>query len=143
MKVPADQLQRVLGITDVNYLVSGRSLAVVDSPLGDSGSSASGNGGGSDMTQAGAAAASTGSAPEVGIDNFAFTPGTTTVKPGTQVTWTNRDDIPHTVDSAQGKFKSAALDTDQTFQFRFTEPGEYPYFCRIHPKMTGSIVVQS
>jgi hypothetical protein len=46
MKVPADQLQRVLGITDVNYLVSGRSLAVVDSPLGDSGSSASGNGGG-------------------------------------------------------------------------------------------------
>jgi len=143
MKVPADQLQRVLGITDVNYLVSGRSLAVVDSPLGDSGSSASGNGGGSDMTQAGAAAASTGSAPEVRIDNFAFTPGTTTVKPGTQVTWTNRDDIPHTVDSAQGKFKSAALDTDQTFQFRFTEPGEYPYYCRIHPKMTGSIVVQS
>jgi 3',5'-cyclic-AMP phosphodiesterase len=143
MKVPADQLQRVLGITDVNYLVSGRSLAVVDSPLGDSGSSASGNGGGSDMTQAGAAAGSTGSAPEVKIDNFSFTPGTTTVKPGTQVTWTNRDDIPHTVDSAQGKFKSAALDTDQTFQFRFTEPGEYPYYCRIHPKMTGSIIVQS
>ena len=46
MKVPADQLQQVLGITDVNYVVSGRSLAVVDSPLGDSGSSASGNGGG-------------------------------------------------------------------------------------------------
>ena len=41
MKVPADQLQKVLGITDVNYLVSGRSLAVVDSPLADSSSSAS------------------------------------------------------------------------------------------------------
>jgi hypothetical protein len=44
MKVPADQLQRVLGITDVHYLVSGRSLAVVDLPLGDSGSSNSGSG---------------------------------------------------------------------------------------------------
>jgi len=56
--------------------------------------------------------------------------------------WINRDDIPHTVDSTQGKFKSAALDTDDRFQFQFTEPGEYPYFCRIHPKMTGSIIVQ-
>jgi plastocyanin len=88
-------------------------------------------------------AAATSSEPEVKIDNFAFTPGAITVKPGTQVTWTNRDDIPHTVDSAQGKFKSAALDTDEKFQFRFAEAGEYPYFCRMHPRMTGSIVVQS
>jgi plastocyanin len=95
------------------------------------------------MTQATAAIAATGSASEVKIDNFAFTPGVITVKPGTQVTWTNRDDIRPTVDSAQGKFKSAALDTDQKFQFRFTEPGEYPYYCRMHPKMSGSIVVQS
>lgn len=85
---------------------------------------------------------STGSAAEVKIDNFAFTPGVITVKVGTEVTWINHDDIPHTVDSTQGKFKSAALDTDNKFQFRFTEPGEYPFYCRMHPKMTGKVVVQ-
>jgi len=88
------------------------------------------------------AAATNGAPAEVKIDNFAFTPGAITVKAGTQVTWVNRDDIPHTVDSTQGKFKSAALDTDDKFQFLFTEPGEYPFYCRIHPKMTGKIVVQ-
>ena len=85
---------------------------------------------------------STSSAAEVKIDNFAFTPGVVTVKAGTQVTWINHDDIPHTVDSTQGKFKSAALDTDDKFQFRFTDPGEYPFYCRMHPKMTGKIIVQ-
>ncbi len=135
MKVPADQLQRVLGITDVNYLVSGSSLAIVDSPL------QSGGGAAAPAAAAGATAADPGA--EVKIDNFAFTPTPFKVKTGAQVTWTNRDDIPHTVDSTQGKFKSSALDTDQKFQFKFTEPGEYPYFCRLHPKMTGSIVVQS
>jgi plastocyanin len=143
MKVPADQLQRVLGITDVNYLVSGGSLAIIDSPLDDSRSPMSGNGGGTDMAAMASGVASADSAPEVKIDNFAFTPGAITIKRGTQVTWINNDDIPHTVDSTQGKFKSAALDTDQKFQFRFTEPGEYPYYCRMHPKMTGSIIVQS
>ena len=88
-----------------------------------------------------AAALSTPSA-EVKIDNFAFTPAAVTVKVGTQVTWINHDDIPHTVDSTQGKFKSQALDTDDKFEFRFTEPGEYPFYCRIHPKMTGKVIVQ-
>jgi plastocyanin len=80
---------------------------------------------------------------DVKIDNFAFTPGAIVVKPGAQVRWTNGDDIPHTVDSTQGKFKSAPLDTGDKFEFRFTEPGEYPYFCRMHPKMTGSVVVRT
>jgi plastocyanin len=88
------------------------------------------------------AVGATGLVSEVKIDNFAFTPAVITVKAGTQITWVNHDDIPHTVDSTEGKFKSAALDTDDKFQFRFTEPGEYPYFCRMHPKMTGKIVVQ-
>lgn len=91
---------------------------------------------------AASAEASAGAATEVKIDNFAFTPGVVTVKAGTQVTWINHDDIPHTVDSTQGKFKSAAMDTDDKFQFRFTEPGEYPFYCRMHPKMTGKIIVQ-
>lgn len=100
----------------------------------------------SDSASGSAAASSsestTGAVAEVKIDNFAFTPGVITVKVGTEVTWINHDDIPHTVDSTQGKFKSAALDTDNTFQFRFTEPGEYPFYCRMHPKMTGKVVVQ-
>ncbi len=89
-----------------------------------------------------AAGAPTDSTAEVKIDNFAYTPVTVTVKVGTQVTWVNHDDIPHTVDSTQGKFKSAALDTDDRFEFRFTEAGDYPFYCRIHPKMTGKIIVQ-
>ena len=87
-------------------------------------------------------AAGTDAAPQVMIDNFVYSPVPLTIKVGTTVTWTNHDDIPHTVDSTQGKFKSAALDTDDKFEFKFTEAGEYPFYCRIHPKMTGKIVVQ-
>ena len=61
---------------------------------------------------------------------------------GTTVTWTNRDDIPHTVVSTDGVFKSKALDTDEKFSFVFNKPGNYSYFCSIHPKMTGQIIVQ-
>src|SRR5579862_2250356 len=106
MKVPADQLQRVLGITDVNYVVSGTSLAIVDSPLGAASSASAGNGGSAEKMSA-AALANADAMPEVTIDNFSFTPGAVKVRAGTQVTWTNHDDIPHTVDSAQGKFKSS------------------------------------
>jgi len=81
-------------------------------------------------------------ASQVVIDNFVYSPVPLTVKVGTTVTWVNHDDIPHTVDSTQGKFKSAALDTDDKFEFRFTEAGEYPFYCRMHPKMTGKIIVQ-
>jgi plastocyanin len=88
------------------------------------------------------AAAGTDAASQVMIDNFMYSPVPLTVKVGTTVTWINHDDIPHTIDSTQGKFKSAALDTDDKFEFRFTEAGEYPFYCRIHPKMTGKIVVQ-
>ena len=87
-------------------------------------------------------AAGTDAATQVMIDNFVYSPIPLTVKVGTTVTWINHDDIPHTVDSTQGKFKSAALDTDDKFEFKFTEAGEYPFYCRIHPKMTGKIVVQ-
>jgi plastocyanin len=87
-------------------------------------------------------AAGTDSAPQVMIDNFVYSPVPLTVKVGTTVTWINHDDIPHTVDSTEGKFKSAALDTDDKFEYRFTAAGEYPFYCRIHPKMTGKIIVQ-
>jgi plastocyanin len=94
------------------------------------------------LVQVASAAEPASSTTEIKIDNFVFQPAEITIKAGTQVTWTNKDDIPHTVDSTEGKFKSAALDTDEKFQFRFTEPGEYPFYCRMHPKMTGKIVVQ-
>jgi plastocyanin len=79
---------------------------------------------------------------EVKIDNFSFGPATLTVPSGTTVTWTNRDDIPHTVVSDDKVFKSKVLDTDEKFSYTFTKPGTYGYFCSIHPKMTGKVVVQ-
>ncbi len=79
---------------------------------------------------------------EVKIDNFSFGPGTLTVPVGIAVPWTNRDDIPHTVVSTDGAFKSKVLDTDEKFSFTFSKAGSYPYFCSIHPKMTGKVIAQ-
>jgi plastocyanin len=78
----------------------------------------------------------------VKIDNFSFGPATLTVAVGTTVTWVNHDDIPHNVVSTDGLFKSKVMDTDEKFSFTFTKSGTFPYFCGIHPKMTGKIVVQ-
>jgi plastocyanin len=78
----------------------------------------------------------------VKIDNFVFGPQTLTVPVGTTVTWTNSDDIPHTSVSTEGVFKSKVLDTDEKFSYTFSKAGTYPYYCTIHPKMTGKIVVQ-
>lgn len=83
-------------------------------------------------------------ASAVSIDNFTFTPPTLTVKTGTTVIWTNKDDIPHGIASANDAFKkSKALDTDDSFSFTFTTPGTYQYFCYIHPHMTGTIMVEA
>ena len=81
-------------------------------------------------------------AMEVRVDNFTFTPETLTVPVNKPVTWVNKDDIPHVIASSDGLFKSKALDTDQQYSFTFTKAGTYPYFCAIHPKMVGKIVVQ-
>ena len=81
---------------------------------------------------------------EVKIDNFSFGPVELTVPVGTMVTWINRDDIPHTVVSTDDSktFKSKVLDTDEKFSFTFSKAGTYSYFCSIHPKMTGKVIVQ-
>ncbi|MGA7622856.1 MAG: cupredoxin family copper-binding protein [Candidatus Acidiferrales bacterium] len=81
---------------------------------------------------------------EVKIDNFSYGPATVTVAAGTTVTWTNHDDIPHTVVSADDPkaFKSKVMDTDEKFSYTFTKAGTYTYFCSIHPKMTGTVVVK-
>jgi plastocyanin len=84
-----------------------------------------------------------GSPGAVTVDNFFFTPAALTVKAGTTVTWTNKDDIPHGIASSNNGFKkSPALDTDDSYSFTFTTPGTYQYFCYLHPKMVGSIVVE-
>jgi amicyanin len=80
----------------------------------------------------------------VSIDNFTFSPPKLTVKAGTTITWTNKDDIPHGIGSSNNAFaRSKALDTDDAFSFTFTTPGTYQYFCYIHPHMVGTIVVET
>jgi plastocyanin len=90
-----------------------------------------------------AAAAATAAVPGIVIArDFMFAPATITVKAGSSVTWTNHDDEPHTIVSDTGLFRSGALDTNESFSFRFEKPGTYHYTCSIHPRMVGTIVVQ-
>ena len=90
------------------------------------------------------AAAQTKTAPpaEIKIDNFTFGPQELKVPAGATVTWSNRDDIPHTVVSTDKVFKSKVLDTDEKYSFTFAAPGTYTYFCSVHPKMTGKVIVE-
>jgi len=120
MKVPAEQLRSLLGLTSVRYVAGQHSLAIVDSSLDSS------------------AAAS---ADVIRIDNFSFNPTPNSVKAGTQVTWINHDDIPHNIVATDKSFMSPVLDTDEKFSRRFDTPGEYGYYCSLHPKMTGKLVV--
>ena len=80
---------------------------------------------------------------EVVIDNFSFSPKTFTVPAGAAVTWTNHDNVPHVVTSADDQFKkSPVLKTGQRFSNTFATAGTYSYFCSIHPRMTGKIIVK-
>jgi plastocyanin len=79
---------------------------------------------------------------EIKIDNFSFSPNPLTVPAGATIRWTNHDDIPHNVVADDKSFKSKVLDTDEAFSYTFSKPGTYTYFCSIHPKMTGKVVVQ-
>ena len=180
MKVPAEQLRSLLGITDVNYrsapALSGssrfnawdRSQNIIKrKSISGQKSSIEGKRERQKMTKRNvwiASLASIGddcdscchlhritqrqggceciSPPTVKIDNFSFAPQTLTVPVGATVTWTNRDDIPHTAVSTDGVFKSKVMDTDEKFSYTFTKPGTYPYYCTIHPKMTGKVIVQ-
>lgn len=81
---------------------------------------------------------------QVTIDNFTFSPPVLTVARGTRVTWTNHDDIPHTVTSSQdpAKMRSPVLDTDETYSLTFDKPGTYGFFCSLHPHMQSQVVVR-
>src|SRR5215831_3884685 len=75
------------------------------------------------------------------IDNFTFNPDTITISVGTKIVWENNDDIPHSIVETTGKFRSAALDTEDKFSFTFDKAGSYEYFCGLHPRMQGKVVV--
>ena len=80
--------------------------------------------------------------PQITIENYEFKPATLTVPVGTTVTWISRDDEPHTVTSAEDVFASPGLDADETFSYTFSTPGTYTYHCKLHPHMTGTIIVK-
>ena len=76
------------------------------------------------------------------MKNFDFAPMTMTVAAGSTVTWKNLDGEPHTVTSIDGRFRSGALDENDTYTFKFDKPGTYKYLCSIHPKMLAAIIVK-
>ena len=80
--------------------------------------------------------------PQIEVKDFMFAPTTLTVNTGEQVTWLNKDDEPHTVVSDTGLFRSSAMDTNESFSFKFDKPGTYHFTCSIHPRMVGTIVVK-
>ena len=82
------------------------------------------------------------SSAQVILNDFMFQPLSLTVAPGTTITWTNKDDEPHTVKSDTALFGSGALDTNDSFSFKFDRPGTYHFTCSIHPRMVGTIIVQ-
>ncbi|WP_425569878.1 cupredoxin domain-containing protein [Rhodococcus olei] len=77
----------------------------------------------------------------VNIDNFAFVPSSLTVPVGTTVTWTNKDEEPHTVVSSDGSFHSPGMGAGAGFTFTFTKAGSFDYICSIHPFMHATVVV--
>ena len=79
---------------------------------------------------------------EVRVDNFTFAPEALTIPVNSTVTWVNKDDVPHVIASDDGLFKSKALDTDDKYSYTFNKAGTYAYYCSVHPKMVGKIVVQ-
>ncbi|MGE5243035.1 MAG: metallophosphoesterase [Betaproteobacteria bacterium] len=121
MKVPEDRLLKVLGLSRVSFHAVNHPIAITDVPL-EGGTTAAG-------------------AHEVVIGNFSFAPAAAAVPVGSTITWTNRDDVPHNVVSTEQRFKSPVLDTDQQFSHLFESPGTYEYFCSLHPRMTGRVVV--
>jgi len=121
MTVSDDRLRKVLGLSRMSFHAVDHPIAITDLPLDPDTNASTGH--------------------DVVVDNFSFTPGATAVPVGTTVTWTNRDDVPHNIVSTEQRFKSPVLDTDQRFSHRFNEAGAYRYFCGLHPKMTGRIVV--
>jgi plastocyanin len=116
-------MNTIISRITITALLSGFSLFALAGDMQDAGSSGAGQN-------------------KIEIKDFAFNPQTITVKSGEKITWINRDEEPHTIVSVEKQFKkSSALDTDQEFTVVAGPPGTYSYYCSVHPKMTGTIVV--
>jgi plastocyanin len=77
------------------------------------------------------------------IKDFMFTPRNLTIPVGSKVTWINKDEEPHKVAEVNSLFTSKPLDTDEGFTYEFKTAGKYEYFCTVHPRMTGTIIVEN
>ena len=124
MKVEADRLKKVLGLSRMSFHDVNHPIAITDVPL-------------EDETRRGRRRWSPGASSTTSASRRRRRRSPA----GTTVTWTNRDDVPHNIVSTEQKFKSPVLDTDEQFSHTFDAPGTYPYYCSLHPKMTGQIVV--
>jgi len=142
MVVQPERLKSVLGIANVTFVPGRSSLAVVDSTL--SGEPPAFEAATRDAANRPKRTHAPLRANEIGIDNFAFAPNPLVVAPGTKVTWVNNDDVPHLIVNVQRAFRqSPVLDTDQRFSITLAKVGTYDYFCSLHPKMQGKIIVRS
>jgi 3',5'-cyclic-AMP phosphodiesterase len=142
MKVEPERLRSVLGIANVTFVPRRSALAIVDSTLSGEPPAFEAASHDAMMRRDSARKAAPLGPGQIGIDNFNFTPHVLAVKAGTKITWINNDDVPHLIVNVERKFRqSPVLDTDQRFSATLAKPGMYRYFCALHPKMQGTIVV--
>jgi plastocyanin len=143
MLVQPERLKSVLGIASVTFVPGRSALAVVDATLsGEAPAFEAATHDAMNNKRQARKSAPIG-ANQIGIDNFKFSPPVLTVRAGTKVTWINKDDVPHLIVNVQRRFKqSPVLDSEQSFSATLSSPGTYDYFCSLHPKMQGTIIVQ-
>ncbi|MEO7042737.1 MAG: plastocyanin/azurin family copper-binding protein [Gemmatimonadaceae bacterium] len=142
MKVDPARLKSVLGIADVTFIPGRSTLALVDATLSGEPPAFEAASHDAMLARQSERKNIVLGPNEIGIDNFAFKPPVLTVKRGTKVTWINSDDVPHLIVNVEGKFKqSSVLDTDQRYSTTLANPGTYNYYCSLHPKMQGKIIV--
>ena len=139
MRVPAEIVRSMLGVSSVIQHPHMRELAITETVLSTQGAAATP----AAATVATAAQPASNAARKISISNFTFAPATMTVRAGEEVTWVNEDDTPHTVLGTDpgSPLKSPALDTGDKYSVTLTQPGTYRYFCSLHPHMTGTITV--
>jgi 3',5'-cyclic-AMP phosphodiesterase len=123
MKVEPDRLKKILGLSRMSFHSVNHPIAITEVPLEETNNTVAAGG------------------RQVVVDNFSFAPAAATVPAGGTITWTNHDDVPHNIVSTERKFSSPVLDTDGQFSHTFDAPGTYKYFCSLHPRMTGRVVV--
>ena len=78
----------------------------------------------------------------VQIRDFAFTPGNLQVPTGATISWTNYDSAPHSATAEDGTWDTGLLDKNQRTSVTFDTPGDYAYYCTVHPDMKARLQVR-